>query len=278
MEQNQSPLREEDAKSVNGKEVVGSNTSRNGVLGQLLTAKEGTELRKATMKQIDGVMHYVFAKIGLRTLPSGEEGALLLDHILQNYGKYTSEEVKLAFTLAMVGTLGEGVYTSCYEYFTCEYFSKIMNGYIAWTKKVLPKPAPAKELPPPPVQVDTSDAAMKSWLTDTIFRVRNDPSFTSPFMPGMLYNWLKMKGMFHLTRDEQEDYTFKAIPIWRSILDGYIKTKNDVAEIKRRNAFDAAVKEGYVPTREIMDVKKQGLKLFLFDLLKNIEIDVDAIP
>lgn len=78
-------------------------------------------------------------KIGLRgdNFPTGPEKVLLLNHIYQNYGNHTPEEIRLAFDLALSAKLGlDTSDVKCYENFSCAYFSNIMNAYRAWASQV----------------------------------------------------------------------------------------------------------------------------------------------
>ena len=72
-------------------------------------------------------------KLGIRAnnIPNEDEKAVLIDHILANFGGNRVDEIKLAFDMAIAGKLGiEDV--NCYENFSCAYFSKIMNAYRFW--------------------------------------------------------------------------------------------------------------------------------------------------
>ena len=85
-------------------------------------------------------------KVGVRgaNLPGREETAILLEHIVKNYGNHTPDEIKLAFDLAITGKLE--CEATCYENFSCLYFSKIMNAYREWAREEF------KTLPPPVIE------------------------------------------------------------------------------------------------------------------------------
>lgn len=89
-------------------------------------------------------------KVGLRgtNFPTGAEKTLLLNHILNNYGNHTPEEIRLAFDMALSAKLGLDVSDiKCYESFSCLYFSTIMNAYRTWATQV--DRQKEKETPPP---------------------------------------------------------------------------------------------------------------------------------
>ena len=74
-------------------------------------------------------------KVGLRAanFPSKEETALLVDHIEKFYSNHNPEEIKLAFDLAITDKLEiDQKEVTCYENFSCLYFSTIMNAYRNW--------------------------------------------------------------------------------------------------------------------------------------------------
>lgn len=72
-------------------------------------------------------------KVGLRSQnwPEGEEKAVLIEHIVSNFGGHRIEEIKLAFEMAIAGKFD--VEVNCYENFSCYYFSTIMNAYRKWS-------------------------------------------------------------------------------------------------------------------------------------------------
>lgn len=88
---------------------------------------------KSSVEEIKQVLRLVMIKVGLRSQnwPKDEEKAVLIDHIVSNYGGHTVEEIKLAFDMAMAGKL-DAEDVKCYENFSCIYFSMIMNSYRNW--------------------------------------------------------------------------------------------------------------------------------------------------
>lgn len=73
-------------------------------------------------------------KVGLRSSnwPDEEEKAILIHHVITNFGGNTIKEINLAFDMAIAGKLG--IDANCYENFSCLYFSTVMNAYRAWAK------------------------------------------------------------------------------------------------------------------------------------------------
>ncbi len=101
--------------------------------GQLIQAiQTSSRIAQAPYDEIVKVLRLSMLKVGLRAanLPSHEETAVLISHIITNYGGNTVAEIRLAFDMAISGKLD--VEAKCYENFSCAYFSEIMNAYRAW--------------------------------------------------------------------------------------------------------------------------------------------------
>lgn len=82
---------------------------------------------------LDQLFNRCFAKVGLRkeNLPHKDEGLLLVQHLITNYGNHTIPEIDLAFDLAISGQL-ELDKVESFENFSCLYLSKIINAYRKW--------------------------------------------------------------------------------------------------------------------------------------------------
>lgn len=106
------------------------------------------------IEELIGAMRYAIVMIGLRAdnIPVGEEKALLLEYIIENYGGHTPDEIKLAFKMAIQGKLNlKPNEVKCYENFSPLYFTTIMDAYREWAKeqiKLLPAPIVDRKLKP----------------------------------------------------------------------------------------------------------------------------------
>ena len=123
--------------------------------GSFAEAIKGSILNTLPVEALQTTLRLIFTKVGLRAanFPDGLEKDVLINHIMQNFGSHTIEEIILAFDKAIAGELECEV--NHYENFSCMYFSQIMNAYRAWAReryKELPKPKP-KELSAPPEPV-----------------------------------------------------------------------------------------------------------------------------
>lgn len=109
-------------------------------------------LRNSDLEEIKQALRYVFVLIGLRAqdIPVDEEKAVLIEYIIENYGGHTSEEIKLAFKMAIQGKLKlEYKDVRSYGNFSPMYFTMIMDAYRVWGKEqaeILERKPPEKVL------------------------------------------------------------------------------------------------------------------------------------
>lgn len=95
------------------------------------------------IERLKQVLRLVMVKVGLRAdnWPEGEEKKILIAHILENYGGHTVAEIRLAFEMAITGQLEDGdgkvLSSTCYENFSCQFFSSVMNSYRRWARQVV---------------------------------------------------------------------------------------------------------------------------------------------
>lgn len=120
-------------------------------------------LRVSDDNTIKEVLRYVMILVGIRgnNLPTDEEKIVLLNFVKSNFGNQTVLEIKMAFEMATSGKFN--IDAKCYENFSCEYFGRIINAFIEYSKeeiKNLPKQIePVKEKP--------SDQELKKQAIDT---------------------------------------------------------------------------------------------------------------
>jgi len=125
-----------------------------GLANAIVEARSHQTLRYSNEDEIKQALRYAMLFVGLRgnNLPSEEEKYVLLKFIKSNFGNHTPQEIVLAFEYAVAGKIN--VDAKCYENFSCEYFSRIMNAYINFareeTKTIVkeieePKPIPSEE-------------------------------------------------------------------------------------------------------------------------------------
>lgn len=98
-------------------------------------------IKDSSFEDVKEVLRKIMVKVGIRAnnLPNDLEKLVLYEHIIQNYGGNRLDEIRLAFDMAIMGTLpdenGEVIDATTFENFSCLYFSKIMNGYRRWSSQ-----------------------------------------------------------------------------------------------------------------------------------------------
>lgn len=105
---------------------------------KLTAALFSPRIQEADVEGLKEALRYVMVKIGLRAnnWPNELEKLILIQHILEYFGGHTIDEIKLAFDMAITGKLDIDD-VSCYENFSCAYFSKIMIAYRQWSAEAV---------------------------------------------------------------------------------------------------------------------------------------------
>lgn len=152
-------------------------------------AQRAIALRLSDDNTIKEVLRYVMILVGLRgnNLPTDEEKIVLTNFVKSNFGNQTVFEIKIAFEMATSGKFNIDV--KCYENFSCEYFGRIMNAYIEFSKEEI-KNLPKMIEEPKPIP---SDQELKKQAIDTANNYanqirlceKNDKKFN--FIPGGLF-------------------------------------------------------------------------------------------
>lgn len=225
-----------------------------GSVVTILNAQSKMPVRQRSEEDLKEVLRYVMLLVGLRgnNMPTDEEKYVLLNFIRSNFGNLTPEEIKLAFEYAISGKFEIDV--KCYENFSCEYFGRIVNAYIEYSRnEVKVKPKEIEEAKPVP-----NDNVLKMQAIDTvnmyadqIEKARNeDKSFT--FIAGglsVLWDYLDKLGIQSLTTQERLDLWYK----YSNIQDieerkhhcktqGYIKFVNQLVDFGCRIDLEGKIK------------------------------------
>lgn len=102
-------------------------------------------------EEVSKALRYVFVFIGLRAeqIPGPEEADVLKDYVIEEYAGHTTEEIKLAFKMAIQGKLRLlAKDAKCYGVFSPAYFTLIMDAYREWAREQAEKLA-RKSVPIP---------------------------------------------------------------------------------------------------------------------------------
>jgi hypothetical protein len=210
-----------------------------------------------------GALQYAMAKVGLRAsnLPNKEETALLLSHIIREYGGHTGAEIRLAFDLALAGKL-ELREVSCFENFSCLYFSTIMNAYRLWAKEQY------KSLHTEPDELGgqelLSDQSMAEWLRDLSEKVRAG-GYPVHYIPLQLYDWLTSKKMLDPVPSTKWAYLDKALDYRQGELADLCQKENTDGNRKKLSAFIEMRAAGFLTGPETLVVKNLSKKMIVFD-------------
>jgi hypothetical protein len=129
---------------------------KNGDEEKFEIALNSEKVKDCTLESLKEILRLIMMKVGVRgnNLPTDEEKAVLLSHIVSEYGNHTHQEILLAFDMAITGKLD--IDAKCYENFTCLYFSQILNAYRVWAS-VTYKQKIAVLQPPPPQIIYTDE-------------------------------------------------------------------------------------------------------------------------
>ena len=193
-----------------------------------IEALKSEPINKSTIEEIKQVLRLVMVKVGLRAhnFPTDGEKEVLLEHIITNYGKHTPLEIKLAFDMAIAGRLElEEKEVTCYENFSCLYFSKILNAYRKWSsqthnqlKKYYPKMVEEKLI--------LTDEDKAEWIMD--WKQKED--IILELIPLIFYEFMSEKNLLKITAKQKWEYTQKATEQIKAQLfeqTQIVKTNND---------------------------------------------------
>lgn len=90
------------------------------------------------VEEVSKALRYIFVLIGLRAeqIPGDEEKAVLKDYVIEEYAGHTTDELKLAFKMAIQGKLKIASRdVKCYGIFSPAYFTTIMDAYREWARE-----------------------------------------------------------------------------------------------------------------------------------------------
>lgn len=241
----------------------------NGDAQMLFGALQAKKVRDASLEEIRQVLRYVMVKLGLRekNWPEDDEKTILLRHVIQNFASHTLDEIILAFDMAMMGKLG--VESKCYENFSCDYFSGIMNAYRCWAREEY------KQIPqlPPMIEQkeDISDTAKAEWLAEVVQRVKSGKITleTIEFMPPMLFEYLEKRGEIIVPIEENHEYLQKAVAYRAGELQKLAEKRSSIDVYRELQEFRSMREQGYFTGNEIERIKGLAKKLLFFDHVLN---------
>lgn len=241
---------------------------------ELASAIAEKKIIRRPKEDLTQVLRSVFARLGIRAnnLPNDVETAILMIHINKSYGNHTCEEIALAFEMALDGRLDLAEKDiSCYENFSCLYFSRIMNSFRRWAaqeyRQIERKMVPALEY-----KESVDDEGMQEWLNRVILQVVND-KYEPEFLPYQLYDWLLARGKItpppaEITAAIMEATCRRELFLvyeWNQHDDQ--KSREAVAEFRRMKA------QGYFTGPEMLAVDSLAKKILLHSACLKLPIE-----
>jgi len=110
-----------------------------GIESQILqAAKNYPEIQTETgQNSLKNSLRYVMTLTGLKpeNFPSEFETEILIDFLKSNFGKITTEEIRLAFKMALSGSIDAE--TNHFQNFCAPYIAKILNAYMAKRQPII---------------------------------------------------------------------------------------------------------------------------------------------
>lgn len=265
-----------------GKEVIRLESSvpakqelqlqKNGdTLEQALAA--GQVIQDAPLSDLKEALRYAMVKIGLRSenWPGEEEKALLVLHIVKEYGQHTAAEIRLAFDMALAGKLGLKE-VSCFENFSCLYFSTIMNAYRAWAKeeyKQIKAPAPVEE------KKVLTDEQFKTETLEWLERAKDKvwgKGWKVDFIPILLFEDLDKLGMIKYTDEEWMATLLKAVEYRQGQLGELAESEGSSTARDRVRDFARMKEEGCFTGEHADYLPILAKKMILWDLILRMQI------
>jgi hypothetical protein len=153
------------------------------------------KIRQSSLDDLKAVLRYAMVKVGLRAqnFPTDDEKAVLLSHVISEYGNHTPDEIRLAFDMSITGRLDlERSEVVCYENFSCLYFSGIMNAYRIWARNQKIETVTKEEIKILEYKEPTDDTEMEAWYNG-VKREYLDGKYHFNLLPITLYDYICRK-------------------------------------------------------------------------------------
>lgn len=238
---------------------------------RFLVSLDGSKIFATPVDELKETLRLVMVKIGLRAQnwPSDEEKAVLISHIITQFGNHTRQEILLAFDMAIAGKLvdadDEPVSANCYENFSCLYFSRIMNAYRLWASEVYKQ---HKKDEPPMIEYkeDLSDLAMIDWFENVSRDVLAGKTKVD-LVPVMLYEWMDKRGEINKSANDKREYLLKAAVHRQAQLASFLQENDNPQNRKYFDEFCVMYNRGEFTGSEIDIVKNIAKRMILFDLI-----------
>ena len=156
----------------------------------------------------------------------------------------------------------EGESVTCYENFSCLYFSSIMNAYRRWAADVykqLDQPASMEES-----KEEMTEEAMQEWIKET-----KNLNLSVELLPVVMYDWLDKRSKITATPAEKHEYLQRAISYRHGKLSKVFTESMTATNRDALNSFCAMKDKGEFEGTEVSILKSLAKKMILFDYLND---------
>lgn len=170
-------------------------------ISDLKTALQSNKIVNASSEELSEVLKYAMMIVGIRgaNIPFQSDFDFMKQFVVRNFGSHTTDEIKLAFDMAVAGKLE--VDARAFENFSCEYIGRIMAAYRKWAvNEHRNMPAPIDEsklLSAPEIEVDWSNV----WAD--ILQAAKEGRIETKIIGVPIYDWLESKGELKLSFAEK---------------------------------------------------------------------------
>ena len=182
------------------------------------------DLQQNELQTIEQTFRYVFLLIGLRreNQPSEAESMVLAKFVLDYLGKYTTEDIKLAYELAVAKQLKVDV--RCFQMFTAQYLGEIMDAYsihLSNAKMYQRREEEKRKLAEEKVYTEEEkkkidESFFKTMVIDEFENYKKTGQINIfPISVGIVYKTMKEKGLIIISEKERreiyDEFRFKII-------------------------------------------------------------------
>ena len=227
------------------------------------------KISSITEERLKSSLVKIYLLVGLRQhhFPADEEKMFLHNFIFKNYGNKTISEFELAFNLAIKGELGI-TDTKVYDYFSCEYVAKIMNGYKSWLYSVSKNAELNKKNKLIEEKKGINEQEMIEWIEE--WKKKEDINID--LIPISFYDFLTANKNITVTGNDKFDFLNKAahqikVQLQTKITELNFYKGSTVQANKDLSEFDIMAKDGF--TGLLKDrITNRAKKLIVYNYLK----------
>lgn len=208
-------------------------------------------------------------------IPTGNMLTIIIDQfkkkLVEVYGSCNPDEIDYAFR-----TFGTGV-KDWGKQMNLSLIAEVMSEYLTRridvSKHEESIATREKAMKPVDRQEDLSDVAMEQWLEDIEKRVKAK-EIQIDFMPMMIFEWLKSKGILSDEDDKLGPHIEKATMLRRkALIRRFKENNNDKLAKKELSDFLDMIKQGYFTGSEITTITNLAKRIVLYEHITGQHMD-----